>query len=151
GNMTLTMAHRWPNATITGYDASAEMIEDARTLIANQQGSYKNVSFQQQEAGSWTPPTDTDVIVSNAMFQWLLDHINVINEWLELLKPGAWFAMQVPGNNIARSHQFISELAHEPKYKVQAKQPNTAETTHQAKENTRMLFDQTFRPKVGET
>src|SRR5699024_11340027 len=83
GNMTLTMPHRWPNATITGYDASAEMIEDARTLIANQQGSYKNVSFQQQEAGSWTPPTDTDVIVSNAMFQWLPDHINVINEWLD--------------------------------------------------------------------
>lgn len=151
GNMTLTMAHRWPNATITGYDASAEMIEDARTLIANQQGSYKNVSFHQQEAGSWTPPTDTDVIVSNAMFQWLPDHINVINEWLELLKPGAWFAMQVPGNNIARSHQFIGELAHEPKYQVAAQAAYTGETIHSVEEYTRMLLDHSFRPNVWET
>src|SRR5699024_12543691 len=65
GNMTLTMAHRWPNATITGYDASAEMIENTRTLITNHQGPDKNVSFHQQAPTTWTPPTETDAIITN--------------------------------------------------------------------------------------
>src|SRR5699024_1322680 len=110
--------------------------------------SYKNVSFHQQEAGSWTPPTDTDVIVSNAMFQWLPDHINVINEWLELLKPGAWFAMQVPGNNIARSHQFIGELAHEHNYQMAEQAGCTGEAVHAVEEFTRTRLGHCFRPDV---
>src|SRR5699024_3649536 len=151
GNMTLTLAHRWPNAAITGYDASAEMIDDARMLINSGKGPYTNVSFEQQEASSWTATHDTDVIVSNAMFQWLPDHINVIKRWLELLKPGAWFAMQVPGNSIARSHQFIGELAQEPKYQVAAQAAYTGETVHSVEAYTRLLLDHSFRPNVWET
>ena len=151
GNMTLTLAHRWPKADITGYDASAEMIEDARRLIASQERPFTNVSFEQQEASLWKPPNDTDVIVSNAMFQWLPDHINVIKGWLDLLKPGAWFAMQVPGNSNARSHQFIGELASEPKYQVAAQTAYTGETIHSVEEYTRMLLDHSFRPNVWET
>ena len=57
GNMTVTLADRWPQANITGYDASAEMIADAEQLVASRDdNAWANVSFGQQEADSWTPP-----------------------------------------------------------------------------------------------
>src|SRR5690625_1205800 len=115
GNMTVTLAHRWPKANITGFDASAEMIHDARQLVATAD-QYINVTFAQQNAATWEPPDETDDIVYNAKFQWIHNHIDIISEWLNALKPGAWFAMQVPGNSVARSHQFIGDIAGEEKF-----------------------------------
>ena len=151
GNMTVTLANRWPEAQITGYDASAEMIEDAQQLVASRDDVLANVSFAQQEAGTWMPPADTDVIVSNAMFQWIPNHIEIISGWLESLKPGAWFAMQVPGNSVARSHQYIGELAAEEKFSVAKDAAYTGETVHSVEDYTRMLLEHSFRPNVWET
>jgi trans-aconitate 2-methyltransferase len=36
--------------------------------------------------------------------------------WLEVLKPGAWFALQVPGNFGAPSHVLMRELAASPEW-----------------------------------
>ena len=48
GNMTMTLAERWPRAHITGYDASAEMIVDANQLLETTGDDVRaNVSFQQ--------------------------------------------------------------------------------------------------------
>lgn len=152
GNMTVTLAHRWPTANITGFDASAEMIDDANSLVANRDdGTYANVSFAQQDAASWMPPADTDVVVSNAMFQWIPNHVEIISTWLAALQPSAWFAMQVPGNSVARSHQFIGELAQEDKFSVAADAAYTGETIHSVEDYTHMLLEHSFRPNVWET
>lgn len=152
GNMTVTLAHRWPTAKITGFDASAEMIDDANSLVAHRDDDiYANVSFAQQDAALWMPPADTDVVVSNAMFQWIPNHVEIISTWLAALQPGAWFAMQVPGNSIARSHQFIGELAQEDKFSVAADAAYTGETIHSVEDYTHMLLEHSFRPNVWET
>lgn len=152
GNMTVTLAHRWPTAKITGFDASAEMIDDANSLVAHRDDDiYANVSFAQQDAASWMPPADTDVVVSNAMFQWIPNHVEIISTWLAALQPGAWFAMQVPGNSIARSHQFIGELAQEDRFSVAADAAYTGETIHSVEDYTHMLLEHSFRPNVWET
>ena len=152
GNMTVTLANRWPEARITGFDASAEMIDDARSLVtAANNTQYVNVSFAQQNAATWQPPAETDVIVSNAMFQWIPNHIDIISDWLKTLKPGAWFAMQVPGNSVARSHQFIGELASEEKFSVAADAAYTGETVHSVEDYTHMLLEHSFRPNVWES
>lgn len=152
GNMTVTLANRWPNANITGFDASAEMIDDARQLVVNADGQqYANVSFAQQNAATWEPPAETDAIVSNAMFQWIPNHIEIISEWLKVLKPGAWFAMQVPGNSVARSHQFIGELAGEEKFSVASGAAYTGESVHSVEDYTHMLLENSFRPNVWES
>src|SRR5699024_7935790 len=152
GNMTVTLAHRWPTAKITGFDASAEMIDDANSLVAQRDDDiYANVSFAQQDAASWMTPADTDVVVSNAMFQWIPNHVEIISTWLAALQPGAWFAMQVPGNSIARSHQFIGELAQEDKFSVAADAAYTGETIHSVEDYTHMLLEHSFRPNVWET
>lgn len=152
GNMTVTLANRWPDAKISGFDASAEMIEDAQRLVDEQPGdALANVSFAQQDAGSWTPPEDTDAIISNAMFQWIPNHVEIISSWLQGLKPGAWFAMQVPGNSVARSHQYIGELASEERFSVAKDSAYTGETIHAVEDYTHMLLEHGFRPNVWET
>ncbi|PTT69511.1 trans-aconitate 2-methyltransferase, partial [Arthrobacter sp. HMWF013] len=51
------------------------------------------------------------VIVTNAALQWLPGHQELMARWLGALKPGAWFAMQVPGNFNAPSHALMRDLA----------------------------------------
>jgi len=152
GNMTMTLAERWPRAHITGYDASAEMIADANQLLETTGDDVRaNVSFQQQEAASWMPPADTDAIISNAMFQWIPNHLEVISNWLAALNPGAWFAMQVPGNSIAPSHRYIGALAAEEKFAVAADAAYTGETVHPVEDYTHLMLEHGFRPNVWET
>lgn len=152
GNMTVTLAERWPHAHITGYDASAEMIADANQLLGTKDADVRaRVSFRQQEAASWMPPADTDAIISNAMFQWIPNHLEVISSWLAALNPGAWFAMQVPGNSIAASHRYIGALAAEEKFAVAADVAYTGETVHPVEEYTHLMLEHGFRPNVWET
>ena len=57
------------------------------------------------------PPAETDVVVTNAALQWVPGHQEMLARWLAALQPGAWFAMQVPGNFNAPSHTLMRELA----------------------------------------
>ena len=52
-------------------------------------------------------PRDTDVVVTNAALQWVPGHRELLARWLDALKPGAWFALQVPGNFNAPSHTLM--------------------------------------------
>ena len=57
------------------------------------------------------PAADTDVVVTNAALQWVPGHRDMLARWLAALKPGAWFALQVPGNFNAPSHTLMRGLA----------------------------------------
>ncbi|GAA5226152.1 trans-aconitate 2-methyltransferase [Paeniglutamicibacter antarcticus] len=106
GPQTHSLAKRWPAARVIGLDSSAEMIEQAR---AKQQAP--NLSFEMADATIWMPDPDTDVLVSNAMMQWIPGHRVLMQGWLNALAPGAWFAAQVPGNFGSPSHALMRELA----------------------------------------
>ena len=60
-------------------------------------------------------PVD-DVVVTNAVLQWVPEHRELLPRWLAALPAGAWFAMQVPGNFGAPSHVLLRELAAEPQW-----------------------------------
>lgn len=112
GNLTATLATRWPGAAVVGVDASAEMLAKAELLTAARPG----LSFERADIAEWTPEEDTDVVVSNAALQWVPGHLAMLAGWLEALKPGAWFALQVPGNFGAPSHVLMRELASSPEW-----------------------------------
>ena len=57
------------------------------------------------------PSADTDVVVTNAALQWVPGHRELLARWLAALKPGAWFALQVPGNFNAPSHTLMRGVA----------------------------------------
>jgi trans-aconitate 2-methyltransferase len=98
GELTRTLAERWPGARITGVDSSPEMI--AKTPAGP-------VRFELGDVGDWRPGPDVDVLVTNATLQWVPEHRDLLARWARELPPGAWLAMQVPGNFGAPSHALL--------------------------------------------
>lgn len=105
GNMTRLLAERWPEATVTGVDSSAEMIARARA-------DQPELSWVQADLRAWEG--GADVIVSNATLQWVPDHLALLPSLAE--RAGEWFAFQVPGNVEEPSHTIPLELAATPPY-----------------------------------
>ena len=64
-----------------------------------------------------SPRPDTDVVVSNAVLQWVPGHDELLARWVTQLPHGAWLAFQVPGNFDAPSHVRMRELAAAPRWR----------------------------------
>ena len=107
GNLTATLAERWPEAQVVGLDSSPDMLAKAAGLAAH----VPSLSFGLEDIAGWMPTADTDVVVSNAALQWVPEHQELMRGWLAALRPGAWFAVQVPGNYNAPSHALMRALA----------------------------------------
>jgi trans-aconitate 2-methyltransferase len=113
GNLTATLAERWPDAEVVGIDSSAEMLRKA----ADHSSRFANLSFSRQDITEWMPSDLTDVVVSNAALQWVPGHPALLAGWLAALSPGAWFALQVPGNFGSPSHVLMRQLAGSGRWK----------------------------------
>lgn len=107
GELTATLAQRWPTAEITGIDSSPQMIERARERI----GESAALHFEIGDIADWRIDADCDVMVSNAALQWVPTHRELVQEWAEAASPGTWLAWQVPGNFGSPSHVLMRELA----------------------------------------
>jgi trans-aconitate 2-methyltransferase len=110
GTLTATLAERWPGATVRGLDSSPEMIERAATLGAP-------VDFAVADVRDWRPGPDVDVVVANAVLQWVPGHEELLPGWVAALPAGAWLAFQVPGNFDAPSHRALRAVAAEPAWR----------------------------------
>ncbi|MFI6963471.1 trans-aconitate 2-methyltransferase [Streptomyces sp. NPDC050255] len=111
GNVTALLAERWPRARITGYDNSPQMLERARAHAT------ALLDFAEADATTWTPGRPHDLIVSNALLQWVPGHAGRFPDWLDALTPGGTFALQVPGNFDQPSHALMRELAESPRWR----------------------------------
>jgi len=114
GQLTATLAQRRPEAQVSGLDTSAEMVR-----TATKSNSQPNLGFRHGDIADWTPPAELDVLVSNAAFQWVPDHRELLREWARRLRPGSWIAFQVPGNFGSPSHTLMRELAESGRWKKQ--------------------------------
>jgi trans-aconitate 2-methyltransferase len=104
GNLTATLPQRWPGARVEGIDSSPEMVARARQLDTG-------VVFTTGDVRDWSPGPDVDVVVSNAVLQWVPGHEDLLARWAGALAGGAWLAFQVPGNFDAPSHRALREVA----------------------------------------
>lgn len=102
GNLTATLAQRWPQARIEALDSSPEMVAAARE---------RGIDAVVGSVTDWAPAADTDVVISNAVLHWIPDHAELVVRWARELAPGAWLAFQVPGNFEAPSHRALQEVA----------------------------------------
>jgi trans-aconitate 2-methyltransferase len=102
GNLTVTLAERWPDAAIEAWDSSQEMVESARA---------RGVDAQVGDVRSWRPSPDTDVVISNATLHWVPEHIELLIRWAGALQAGSWIAVQMPGNFQAPSHEAVRTVA----------------------------------------
>lgn len=106
GNLTATLIARWPGAQVTGIDSSPEMIDKA---LADQ-GGPGPVAYQVGDVRDYLPGPDVDVLVTNAVLQWVPGQEELVGRWARALRPGGWLALQVPGNHDAPAHRLLREL-----------------------------------------
>lgn len=102
GGLTVGLARRWPNALVRGVDSSPEMIAQAP--------AGTGVEFAIGTAEEFDA-TGVDVLVSNAVLQWVPTHRDLLVRWAGQLHPGGWLAFQVPANFDAPSHRLMRDLA----------------------------------------
>ncbi|GAA1739105.1 methyltransferase domain-containing protein [Aeromicrobium alkaliterrae] len=114
GNLTAVLRDRWLGTEITGVDSSPEMIDRARQVDPD--GHYEVA-----DVVTFEPDGPYDVIVSNAMFQWVPEAFDVITRLLESVQEGGALAVQVPDNQDAPSHALMREVAARPAFAEHAR------------------------------
>jgi trans-aconitate 2-methyltransferase len=130
GQLTARLATRWPGARVHGIDSSAEMITAAEQMRAGLAGpdaeAAGRLSFAVGDVAEWEPDRPVEVIVSNAVFQWVPGHLEMLPRWVSWLSAGGWIAFQLPGNFDQPSHAILRELAGSPRWrdKLRAAQLN---------------------------
>lgn len=127
GDLTAELTHRWPGAAIHGIDNSPAMIEAARTWVrlpgrpgvperSDALSAEPGLSFELADVREWQPAGPVDVIVSNAVLQWVPGHPGLLPRWVSWLSAGGWLAFQIPGNFDQAPHVAIREMAHSPRW-----------------------------------
>lgn len=105
GSVTALLMARWPGATVTGIDSSAEMLAKAATDVPDGRWVEARVDL-------WTAPSGgTDLVFSNAALHWLPAHGTLFPRLARQVAPGGLLAVQMPRNFSAPSHTGIAETA----------------------------------------
>jgi trans-aconitate 2-methyltransferase len=112
GELTATLARRWPGARIEGVDRSPDMIAAARAH------ETPRLIFRTGDVTAWRPADPVDVIVSNAVLHWVPGHEELLARWVRALTPAGYLAFQVPASYDQPSHTLLRELCEEPEWQA---------------------------------
>jgi trans-aconitate 2-methyltransferase len=109
GNSTELLAARFPNASVSGIDTSPDMIAAARTRLPG-------LRFELEDIKRWISKNAAndaavDVILANAVLQWVPDHAKVLPALIAKLAPGGGLAVQMPDNLEEPAHRLMREIA----------------------------------------
>lgn len=104
GNSTALLKRRWPEASITGVDNSADMLAAARR-------THPDWAWEEADIAAWAPKEPVDLIFSNATLHWLPEHETLFPRLVKQLKAGGALAAQMPNNFEAQDHALIRETA----------------------------------------
>jgi trans-aconitate 2-methyltransferase len=104
GNSTEVLAARFPSAAVQGIDSSPDMIAAARKRLPQAQFAIIGVE-------EWRDPGPFDVILANALLQWVPGHATLLPALIARLAPGGALAIQMPDNLDVPAHQLMRETA----------------------------------------
>lgn len=104
GNSTELLAERFGTACVSGLDSDEAMLAAARERLPG-------VRFDQADLAQWVPPAPAALLYANAVFQWLPDHLGLLDRLLDHLRPGGVLAVQMPDNLMEPTHLLMEESA----------------------------------------
>jgi trans-aconitate 2-methyltransferase len=114
GEHTVELARRSTAGTALGLDSSAAMIERATALRASLPADLAaRVAFALGDFRDFAADRAYDVIFSNAAFQWVRDHRDLLARCFRALRPDGSLAVQVPANDRETAQATIHALAAE--------------------------------------
>jgi trans-aconitate 2-methyltransferase len=106
GNSTEMLLARFPHAAVSGLDTSRDMLDAARKRLPNLQ-------FAEADIASWSEAGPFDVILANAVLQWVPEHERLFPALVAKLSPGGSLAVQMPDNLDEPAHVLMREVAGE--------------------------------------
>jgi trans-aconitate 2-methyltransferase len=112
GSLTRSLADRWPDAHVTGVDSSLDMIDAAASFAVP-----GRLDFVCADLSAWRPDGPVDVVVGNAVLQWVPGHLGLLGELAGWLAPGGTLAFQVPDNFDEPSHVIARDLRLSPRWR----------------------------------
>ena len=104
GNSTEVLADRYCDARVFGIDSSEDMITAARKRMPS-------ADFAVQDIIDWPDRGPFDVILANAVFQWVPHHETVLPDLIPRLTRGGALALQMPDNLEEPAHRLMRETA----------------------------------------
>jgi trans-aconitate 2-methyltransferase len=104
GNSTEVLVARFPEAVASGMDSSDDMINAARKRLPK-------VTFEVADIATWSAKGPFDVILANAVIQWLPDHATLLPSLVSRLSIGGSLAVQLPNNLDEPTHRLMREIA----------------------------------------
>ncbi|KAE8760402.1 trans-aconitate 2-methyltransferase [Paraburkholderia madseniana] len=104
GNSTEALAARLPGAAVSGMDSSADMIAAAARRLPQFQ-------FEVSDIETWDAPGPYDLILANAVLQWVPNHEQLFPSLVKKLAPGGNLAVQMPDNLDEPAHRLLREIA----------------------------------------
>ncbi len=121
GNSTEVLRERYPSARIIGLNSSPDMIQAARKRLPD-------ATFEVADIRQWRPKEPLDVILANAVFQWIPKHETLFPALIARLKPGGALAAQMPDNLEEPSHRLMGEVASDGPWASKLKDAAAART-----------------------
>ncbi|HEY2144483.1 MAG TPA: trans-aconitate 2-methyltransferase [Steroidobacteraceae bacterium] len=121
GNSTEALALRFPQARVSGVDSSPDMIAAARRRLPG-------ASFALEEVQTWSAAGPFDVILANAVLQWVPDHERVLPALMARLARRGALAVQMPANLDGPAHRLMREVAGEGPWAGKLAQASAART-----------------------
>jgi trans-aconitate 2-methyltransferase len=109
GNSTEVLAERFPSAEISGLDSSPDMIEAARKRLPA-------LRFDLGGIIDWDDANRFDVILANAVLQWVPGHETLLPRLVGNLAAGGSLAVQMPDNLEEPAHRLMRQVAADPRW-----------------------------------
>lgn len=89
GNSTELIVERYGIAGVSGLDSDDNMLEAARKRMPG-------TSFIKADLATWRPEKPVDLLFANAVFQWLPNHLDILDHLMDGLKLAAFLPCKCP-------------------------------------------------------
>jgi trans-aconitate 2-methyltransferase len=111
GRVTELLIERLPRGRVIAVDGSESMVAMARERL-NDRADVRQLDL------AWLDmQEEVDLVYSNAVFHWILDHDNLFRRLHAALRPGGRIVAQCGGaGNVAEATEAIAKVAADPRY-----------------------------------